>query len=62
MGRGTDAQVLDRTRRFIRTVPQVTGQFRNRFVYADLRHPDGYALRLQGVSTTGPVPPARKSP
>lgn len=62
MGRGTDAQVLERTRRFVGTVPQVTGQFRNRFVYADLRHPDGYALRLQGVSTTTGPTPVRKSP
>lgn len=62
MGRGTDAQVLERTRRFVGTVPQVTGQFRNRFVYADLRHPDGYALRLQGVSTNAGTVPVRKSP
>ncbi|MBL8289095.1 MAG: cell division protein FtsQ/DivIB [Rubrivivax sp.] len=52
MGRGSEAEVVDRTERFLRTVGQLTARYRQPLVFADLRHADGYALRLRGVSTT----------
>jgi cell division protein FtsQ len=46
--------VVERARRFVATVPEVARRYRSRFVFADLRHRDGYALRLRGVATTPP--------
>jgi cell division protein FtsQ len=57
LGRGEEAEVLARTDRFVRTVTQVTGRFQRPLAYADLRHADGYAVRLKGISTT--LPPAQ---
>lgn len=54
LGRGTDDEVLARSERFVRTLPQVQGAMPHPLEYADLRHGDGYAVRLSGV-TTGPV-------
>jgi len=51
LGRGTDDEVIERTQLFIATLPQVTGQFQRALQYADLRHHDGYAVRLKGIST-----------
>lgn len=62
LGRGSDAEVLQRLGVFVRTAPQIIAQYRRPLQSADLRHGDGYALRLQGVSTTpGPQGPAKKS-
>ena len=44
-----------RTERFVRTLTQVTGRYGQPLEYADLRHTDGYAVRLRGVSTTAPA-------
>ena len=52
LGRGSEEEVAMRTERFVRTLPQVTGQYGQPLEYADLRHADGYAVRLRGVSTT----------
>lgn len=54
LGRGSEAEVLARTTRFVRTLTQVTSRYDRRpdaVETADLRHADGYALRLRGVST-----------
>ncbi len=54
MGRGSDEEVLARTNRFLRTLTQVTSRYNRRpdaVETADLRHAQGYALRLRGVST-----------
>lgn len=54
LGRGSDAEVVARTTRFLRTLTQVTSRYNRRpdaVEAADLRHSDGYALRLRGVST-----------
>jgi cell division protein FtsQ len=59
LGRGDDAEVVARTQRFARTLTQVTAHFQRPLVYADLRHVDGYAVRLQGISTTVPAPGAK---
>jgi cell division protein FtsQ len=52
LGRGTDDEVLARAERFVRTFAQVTGRFRAPLLSADLRHPDGYAVRMRGITTT----------
>ena len=52
LGRGSDEEVLRRLQVFVRTVPQVIAQYQRPLESADLRHADGYALRLRGVSTT----------
>lgn len=51
LGRGSDDEVLARAQRYARTVTQMTQQFQAPVVYADLRHRDGYALRLRGITT-----------
>jgi len=52
LGRGSDDDVLARAGRFVATVGQVTSRYHRPLEYADLRHSDGYAVRLKGVSTT----------
>jgi cell division protein FtsQ len=52
LGRGSDDDVLARAARFVATVEQVTSRFQRPLQYADLRHHDGYAVRLKGVATT----------
>jgi cell division protein FtsQ len=48
-----DADALvERTRRFVATLPEVARRYQSTLVFADLRHRDGYALRLKGVGTT----------
>jgi cell division protein FtsQ len=58
LGRGTEDEVLSRTQRFVRTLSQVTERYRAPLEYADLRHADGYAVRLRGVVTTTTTAPA----
>ena len=53
LGRGTQAEVLARSERFINTAEQVRSQYAKPLEYADLRHKDGYVLRLRGVTTSG---------
>lgn len=55
LGRGTTEEVSARTSRFVQTLTQVTSRYGRRpeaLLSADLRHSDGYALRLRGVGTT----------
>ncbi|HSN33202.1 MAG TPA: cell division protein FtsQ/DivIB [Ideonella sp.] len=52
IGRGSEDELDARSERFVRTVSQVTTRYGRPLKYADLRHADGYALRLEGVSTT----------
>ena len=59
LGRGTREEVTARTQRFAQTLTQVTsryGRTPEALLAADLRHADGYALRLRGVATTAEVP------
>lgn len=54
LGRGTQAEVGEHLQVFFRTLSQVTaryGRTPTSLAGADLRHKDGYALRLRGVST-----------
>lgn len=59
LGRGTPEELAARADRFVRTLPQVAARFAQQpLEYADLRHTDGYAVRLRGVSThPTPTPP-----
>ena len=55
LGRGTSEEVLARSQRFAQTLGQVTAKVGRRpdaLVTADLRHADGYAVKLRGVATT----------
>lgn len=55
LGRGTTGEVTARTQRFVQTLNQVTSRYGRRpeaLVSADLRHGNGYAVRLRGVGTT----------
>jgi cell division protein FtsQ len=55
LGRGANEEVLARSQRFAQTLTQVTSKYGRRpeaLVTADLRHADGYAIRLRGVVTT----------
>jgi cell division protein FtsQ len=60
LGRGSDDEVIARAGRFVVTLPQVTGRYQRPLAYADLRHSDGYAVRLKGVSTTADKPNNKK--
>ena len=51
LGRGSDDEVVARTERFVGTVTQVTSRYQRPLQYADLRHNEGYAVRLKGIST-----------
>lgn len=55
MGRGTEAEIVARADRFLRTLPQLAARWSQPLEYADLRHAEGYAVRLRGV-TTVPAP------
>ena len=56
LGHGTPDEVAARAQRFVHTLTQVTSRYGRTAAAvesADLRHPDGYALRLLGVTTVG---------
>jgi len=55
LGRGAPEEVVARTQRFVQTLTQVTSRYSRRpeaLLSADLRHGEGYAVRLKGVGTT----------
>jgi cell division protein FtsQ len=54
LGRGQGEEVVARTQQFLRTVTPVASQYGRTIAAvegADLRHNEGYALRLRGVTT-----------
>ena len=62
LGRGNVDEVKARLGRFVQTLTQVTSRYGRRaeaVVSADLRHGDGYAVRLRGVTTGAEAPPGR---
>jgi cell division protein FtsQ len=62
LGRGGAEDVSARVRRFLQTLTQVTTRYARRasaIESADLRHENGYAIRLRGVSTTVAVVPKK---
>lgn len=59
LGRGQSEEVVARTQNFLRTVQPVASQYGRGLAAvegADLRHNEGYALRLRGVTTVVPDP------
>lgn len=54
LGAGSTDALLARLQRFLKSAPQVTARYHrtlDQLASVDLRHPNGYALRLYGVST-----------
>jgi cell division protein FtsQ len=54
LGRGTEAEMVAQLKIFFRTLSQITaryGRTPSALAGADLRHKDGYAVRLRGVTT-----------
>lgn len=54
LGRGTSEEVVARTQLFLKTITPVASQYGRTIAAvegADLRHNEGYALRLRGVTT-----------
>jgi len=51
LGRGTPDELLTRTRRFTGTLSQLTARYPGAVQSVDLRYPNGYALRMRGVTT-----------
>ncbi|WP_295647312.1 cell division protein FtsQ/DivIB [uncultured Methylibium sp.] len=60
LGRGSEAEVLARTEAFVGTVGQLTTRYQRPLAYADLRHADGYALKLRGIGTLAPGATTKK--
>ncbi len=55
LGRGQPHELMEHLQVFLRTLPKVAsryGRTPKSLTAADLRHKDGYALQLQGVTTT----------
>jgi len=62
LGRGGVVEVTARVRRFLKTLTQVTTRYSRRasaLESADLRHENGYAVRLRGVSTNVAAAPKK---
>lgn len=54
LGSGTPPELMARTERFLKTVTQATARYQRspeQLASVDLRHTDGYAMRLAGVTT-----------
>ena len=53
LGHGTLDEINVRAERFIATLAQVSSRYGRDLESADLRYPNGYAIKLRGVTTTG---------
>ena len=60
LGRGSEAQLVERFGRFAHSITQVTATYRSPLLSADLRHADGYAVKLRGVTIQTAGKPAIK--
>ena len=61
LGRGSDEEVVERTRAFVATLPEVRSRYEQHpLVFADLRHHDGYAVRLKGITTSSDASKSQK--
>jgi len=56
LGRGNEDEMVARSQRFVSTVTQVIERYQRPLVYADLRHNEGYAVRLKGITTAIAAP------
>jgi cell division protein FtsQ len=65
LGRGTLPEVQARAERFVRTFPELRRQYPAPLAHADLRYPEGYAVKLRGLTTWqdgAPKPPIARKP
>ena len=60
LGRGTEAEMVERFGRFAGSVARITANYDSPLVSADLRHFDGYSVKLRGVTTQIPGKPANR--
>ncbi|MBX3610645.1 MAG: cell division protein FtsQ/DivIB [Hydrogenophaga sp.] len=60
LGRGTPDELTARVQRFVGTLPQLTERYAGPLLAADLRYPNGYALRIRGVTTDNAPTPTSK--
>ncbi|GAA6141447.1 cell division protein FtsQ/DivIB [Hydrogenophaga sp. 5NK40-0174] len=51
LGRGTEVEIMGRVDRFTQTINQMTQRYPGAVEAVDLRYPNGYALRMEGVTT-----------
>jgi cell division protein FtsQ len=51
LGRGSPDELVARTQRFTATLSQLTHRYAGALQSVDLRYPNGYALRMRGVTT-----------
>ena len=51
LGRGSEDELVARSERFVRTLPQLAARYGKALLSVDLRHAGGYAVRLEGVTT-----------
>lgn len=61
LGRGSEAQVVARTTQFVQTLAEATEKWHAPLELADLRHNDGYAVRLRGISVSSAASAAAAS-
>jgi cell division protein FtsQ len=55
LGRGSVADVIERTKKFAKGAEQILVKMNKKIIdieYIDLRHTDGYAMRIHGVTTS----------
>lgn len=51
LGRGNLDEVVTRAERFVHTLPELKRQYPAPLSHADLRYPEGYAVKLRGTTT-----------
>jgi cell division protein FtsQ len=51
LGRGEPDAIFERAHRFTATISQLTQRYPGAVESVDLRYPNGYALRMRGVTT-----------
>lgn len=60
LGHGSLEELETRVQRFIATLTQVSARYGRDLESADLRYPNGYAIRLSGVTTVDPADKEKK--
>lgn len=61
LGRGEPSELMARAAQFVATVGQVTTRYQRDIESADLRYPNGYAVRMKGVSTVDAATAAKNA-
>ena len=56
LGRGEVDEVQARYAQFAHNIQRITAHYQSTLASADLRHAEGFAVRLRGVTTTAPAP------